>query len=83
MKRSTRLRVLLFCLSIALILVPMMIVGITGNGFGEIVSHILISLSILSAIGAVLVGINRQDPKAYFKICVSIGLLIVLIRVWL
>ena len=83
MKKFTRLRILLFCLGIALILVPMMIVGITGNSFGEIVSHTLMSLSILSFIGATLLGINRQDKKYLFKICVGIGLLIVLVKVWL
>lgn len=83
MKKLSRLRILLICFGIALTLIPMMIVGITGNGFGEIASHTLMSLSILSFIGAALLGINRQDKKNFFKICVSIGLLIVLVKVWL
>ena len=77
-------RIILVVIAIALVLIPIIIVSVTGNGFGELTSHALISLSILSLIGAVLIGINKQNKNRYFvKIIVSIGLLIVLISLWL
>ena len=84
MSNTKRLRIILIILAIALVVIPIMIVGITGNGFGEIVSHTLISLSILSAIGAIMLGADKKNKyKFYFKVGVSIGLLIVLVGVWL
>ena len=78
------MRVVLIILAVSLVLIPIMIVGITGNGLGELVSHVLISASILSVIGAVLIGINRQNKnKLFAKLGVSIGLLIVLLSLWL
>ena len=83
-KRLTMMRVVLIILAVSLVLIPIMIVGITGNGLGELVSHVLISASILSVIGAVLIGINRQNKnKLFAKLGVSIGLLIVLLSLWL
>ena len=83
-KRLTMMRVVLIILAVYLVLIPIMIVGITGNGLGELVSHVLISASILSVIGAVLIGINRQNKnKLFAKLGVSIGLLIVLLSLWL
>jgi len=80
----TRLRILLAVLSGGLIAVPIIIVGITDNGFGALTSHILISLSILSAIAAVLLGLDPKNKnKTFFKICVSIGLFIVMLSLWL
>ena len=83
MHNTKRFRIILIILAIALVVIPIMIVGITGNGFGEIVSHTVISLSILSAIGAILLGAKKGTNSFYVKIGFSIGLLIVLVGVWL
>ncbi len=84
MSSVKRLRIGLIALAIALVLIPVIIVGITGNGLGEIVSHTLVSLSILTLIGAILLGADKKEKyKFFFKIGVSIGLLIVLVSVWL
>ena len=83
-KQLTIIRVVLIILAVCLVLIPMMIVGITGNGLGELISHVLISASILSFIGAVLIGINRQNKnKLFARLGISIGLLIVLLSLWL
>lgn len=84
MNNTKRSRIILIILAIALVVIPIMIVGITGNGFGEIVSHTLISLSILSLIGAIMLGADKKDKhKFYFKVGVSIALLIALVGLWL
>jgi hypothetical protein len=84
MKNKNRFRIILIILAIALVAIPIMIVGITGKGFGELVSHILISLSILSAIAAIMLGADKKNKdKFFFKMIVSIALLIVLISIWL
>ena len=84
MHNIKRLRIILIILAIALVVIPIMIVGITGNGSGEIVSHTLISLSILSLIGAIMLGADKKDKnKFYFKVGVSIALLIALVGAWL
>lgn len=78
------LKLILTILAIALVLVPIMIVGITDRGFGELASHILISLSILCAIGAIMLGADRKDKNKFFvKAIISIALLIVLVSIWL
>ena len=82
-KQLHYLRIFLIAASIALVLIPLSIVSITGNGFGELVSHILISASILCIIGAVLIGIDKQNKNQHFvKLGVSAGLLIVLLSLW-
>ena len=84
MKNTKHLRMFLIFLAIALVLIPIMIVGITGNGFGEIISHTLISLIILSTIAAVMLGADKKNKNSFFvKISICIGLLIVLASVWL
>lgn len=85
MKKQLRyLRIFLIATAIALVFIPLIIVSITGNGFGELVSHILVSLSILCVIGAVVIGIDKQNKNQYFvKLGVSVGLLIVLLSLWL
>ena len=83
MNNAKRFRVILIILAIALVVIPVMIVRITRNGLGEIVSHTVISLSILSAIGAILLGAKKETNSFYVKIGFSIGLLIVLVGVWL
>ncbi len=78
------LRIILIALAIALIAIPAAIVGITGNGWGELTSRIIISLSISSLIGATLIGINKNNKaKIYTKIGTSIGLLLILLSQWL
>ena len=84
MNRLRHLRMLLIILAVAVILVPTMIVGITGNGLGETTSHLLISASIAFLIATTLLGLDRENKnKLFTKIGVSIGLLIVLVSVWL
>lgn len=84
MNNITRLKIILIILAIAVVLIPIMIVSITGNGLGEVVSHTLISLSILSFIGAILLGADKKDKnKFFFKMIASIGLLIVLVSIWI
>ena len=84
MNRLRHLRILLIILAVAVILVPAMIVGITGNGLGETASHLLISASIAFLIATTLLGLDRGNKNKFFaKIGVSIGLLIVLVSVWL
>ncbi len=84
MNNTKHLRIMLVILAIALVVIPVMIVGITGNGFGKIVSHMMISLSILSLIGAIMLGADKKNKyKFYFKAGVSIGLLIVLVSLWI
>ena len=84
MNRLRHLRMLLIILAVAVILVPTMIVGITGNGLGETTSHLLISASIAFLIATTLLGLDRENKNKFFtKIGVSIGLLIVLVSVWL
>ena len=78
------LRYLLIALAIVLIAVPVAIVSITGNGWGEFTARLLISLSITSLIAATLIGIrNCGKTRSYLKIGISIGLLIVLLSQWL
>lgn len=78
------LRILLLCLAAALILIPLAIVGITGNGFGELVSHLLVSASLLSVIAATLLDLDRKNQNKFFlKMGITIGLLIVLVSIWL
>ena len=84
MNNTKLLRTILIALAIALVVIPIMIVGITGNGFGEIVSHALISLSILSLIGAIMLGADKNGKyKFYFKASVSIALLIAMVSLWI
>ena len=78
------LRIILIALAIALVLIPSIVVSLTGNGLGEIISHTLISLSILSAIAAIMLGADKKDKnKFFFKVGASVGLLIVLVSIWL
>ena len=84
MNNTKRFRMILIILAIALVVIPVMIVGITGNGLGEIVSHTVISLSILCAIGAIMLGADENNKyKFYFKAGISIALLIVLVGLWI
>ena len=84
MNRLRRLRILLIILAVAVVLIPIMLVEITGKGFGETTSHLLVSFSIVSLIATTLLGLDRRNKNKFFsKIGVSIGLLIVLISVWL
>ena len=78
------LKLILTILAIALVLVPIMIVGITDRGFGELASHILISLSILCVIGAIMLGANKKNKdKLFVQSIVSIALLMVLVSIWI
>ena len=78
------LKLILTILAIALVLVPLMIVSITDRGFGELASHILISLSILCAIGAIMLGANKKNKdKLFVQSIVSIALLMVLVSIWI
>lgn len=78
------LKLILTILAIALVLVPIMIVGITDQGFGELASHILISLSILCAIAAIMLGANKKNKdKLFVQSIVSIALLMVLVSIWI
>ena len=85
MKKNLRyMRIILIAVAVALILIPIIIVEITDNGFREFVSQALISMSILSAIGAILIGADKQKKDPFFvKIGVCIGLLIVLLSLWI
>ena len=79
-----RLRILFVILAIALVLIPIMIVGITDQGFGSTASHLLVSASIASLIAATILGLDRRNKAKFFtEIGMSIGLLIVLISLWL
>ncbi len=78
------LRIILLYFAAAILIIPITIVNITGNGFGELISHSLVSLSILSCIGVTLLGLDRSKQNIFFlKIGTAIGLLIVLISIWL
>ena len=78
------LRMILFAVAIALILIPIATVGITGNGWSALAAKGVISLSICALIGATLLGIDQQNKtKFYTKISISIGLLLVLLSQWL
>ena len=78
-----RLRVILLILALAVVLIPIIIVGITGKGLGELASHLLISTSILSLVAATWLGPDQKNKdKRFAKGAVCIGLLIVLISVW-
>ncbi len=82
MKNMKRIRITLAILAVVLIVVPLMIVGITGNGWGAIASHAVISLSILCAMGAIALGAKKGTKNNFAKISACIGLLITLISVW-
>lgn len=78
------LRIILLILSAAVIVIPITIVGITDRGFGELVSHILVSVSILCLMAATLLGLDRNQKNRFFlKVGTAIGLAIVLLSVWL
>lgn len=78
------LRIILLILSAAVVLIPIAIVGITDRGFGELVSHILVSVSILCLMAATLLGLDRNQKNRYFlKVGTAIGLAIVLLSIWL
>ena len=82
--RFFMLRTVLIILAIAFIMIPITIVGITGNGLGELSANLLISASILSLIGAILIGLDKSKKnKFYSTLGVSIGLLIILLSLWL
>lgn len=84
MKNIKHIRIILLILAAAVVLIPTMIVGITGNGLGAVVSHSLISLSIGLVIAATLLGLDsKRKDKFFTKIGISIGLVIVLISLWL
>ena len=78
------LRIILLILSAAVIVIPITIVGITDRGLGELVSHILVSVSILCLMAATLLGLDRNQKNRFFlKVGTAIGLTIVLLSVWL
>ena len=84
MGKRNLLRLIFVILSVTLILIPLMIVGITGQGFGALASHILVSSSILCVIAAIMLGANKKNTEKFFvKIGISIALLIVLISIWI
>ena len=84
MHKRTIIRLILIILAVALVVIPIMIVGITGQGFGELVSQILVSSSILCVITAIMLGADKQQKNKYFiKIGISIALLIVLRSLWI
>lgn len=84
MHRRTVIRLIFIILAIALVLIPIMIVGITGQGFGELLSQILVSSSILCVIAAIMLGADKQQKDKYFiKIGISIAMLIVLASLWI
>ena len=79
-----RLRIILLCFAVAVVLIPIAIVSITGNSLEEPISHLLTSLSILSFIGVTLLGLDRSNKHKFFvEIGIAIGLLIVLVNIWL
>ena len=82
MKNMKRIRITLAILAVVLIVVPLMIVSITGIGWGAIASQIVVSLSILCAMGAIALGTKKGTKGHFAKIGACIGLLIVLISVW-
>lgn len=80
MSKIGLIRLILIIAAPSLILVPLIIVSITDQGFGELTSQILVSSSILCAISAIMLRTGKKNKDVIFaKCCVSIGLLIVLI----
>ena len=84
MRKITLFRLILIILSVALVGIPLFIVSITDQGFGELASRILVSVSILCAIAAIMLGTNKKNKDMFFaKSSISIGLLIVLASIWI
>ena len=83
MSKIGLIRLILIIAALSLILVPLIIVSITDQGFGELTSQILVSSSILCAISAIMLHSGKKNKDVIFaKCCVSIGLLSVLISLW-
>ncbi len=82
MAKRKLLQRIFVCLAIAVLLIPIICVSITGIGFLEITSHILLSVSLALFIGAILLGIRKDDPKWVGKLCTCIILLFMLIGIW-
>ncbi len=72
----------LIAVAMLLVLIPILYVGFSGNGFSLLTSDILISVSILLCIGATALGMLKDPEKRSKKIGLIIGLLIVLISRW-
>ena len=84
MSKIGLIRLILIIAALSLILVPLIIVSITDQGFGELTSQILVSSSILCVIAAIMLGADKQQKDKYFiKIGISIALLIVLASLWI
>lgn len=78
------LRGLCLATAIALIAVPSLWVIATDVGFGPLVSHILISVSSMFFILFTLLGIRKNNKNSLFcRVCVSIGIAIAALGVWL
>lgn len=83
MRKIGLIRLILIIAALSLILVPLVIVSITYQSFGELTSQILVSSSILCSISAIMLCTGKKNKDVIFaKCCVSIGLLIVLISLW-
>ena len=79
-----KLCILLYILAVAVVVIPTMIVGITGNAYGETFSNTMMSFCAGFLILATLLGANPKDKtKFYKKIGFVIGLLVVIIQRWL
>ena len=84
MRKINIIRLILVSLSVALVGIPLIIVSITDQGFGELPSQILVYSSLLCTISAIMLGTKKENKGLLFaKSSVSIGLLIVLISLWI
>ena len=84
MGKINLIRLILIIVAISLVLVPLIIVGITDRGLGELASHILVSSSILCTISAIMLRSGKKNKDVYFVKCAtSIGLLAVLVSIWI
>ena len=82
MAKCKLLRRIFIGLAVAVLLVPIICVSITGNGFSGITSHILLSVSLALFISAILLSFRKDDPKWVSKLCACIVLQFMLISLW-
>lgn len=71
MRKSTILRLILIILSVTLVGIPLFIVSITDQGFGELTSQILVSSSILCFISAIMLRGGKKNKDVFLPSAVS------------
>lgn len=81
-KAYTILQVILITAAILVVLIPILTVAFSGNGYDAQTSHTLISISLFLCIVSTVLGMLKNPEKRSKKIGLIIGLLIVLISQW-